>query len=530
MASNVNTISFGPMAAMPDLQSQQLQLQRAQQMADMLRRESVTPIEAQTVTGAGPARVVPISPLQGLAKLGQAYFANKMQDANDQKQIDLGAEMKKRYVDELKKLAPAGTFDDVAPQASAGQLGSGMMGDVAPPSGAPTIPQQTPVNPKQKQIWNSAMAAYLNGNSELGNSLIKEAYSWQKPSETSQLLEEAGFSQNSPTAQAAYRQKLTPPIVAHGSPVLIPGQDGKLAIDPASVEAITQAERAKGAFGNPISLKTSNGQEIQLSPTEWAGYQKTGSLPLRFLPPEARQAMQTEANNTGVPADVNLKTPQGMVSGQVTPQSAPSGIGQIGVSQAPINKQFDESLGTNMAKTITEGQSKAEELRDGVRAIDKSLDLIKQGAILGSGADLKTDAAKLLNSTFGMNISPDKVANTDFLRSTLGMPLLAKAKALGYNPTDADAKRLDTILGTISKDPNALPDLLQFNRELSIKAIESHNRKASGVKGPYSLTVEVPGAYTYSGPSIAQPAPVAQPATGAPAKDVYDEFGLKRRK
>jgi hypothetical protein len=130
-----------------------------------------------------------------------------------------------------------------------------------------------------------------------------------------------------------------------------------------------------------------------------------------------------------------------------------------------------------------------------------------------------------------MEISPDKVSNTDFLKSTLGIPLLAKARSLGVNPTDADAKRLDTILGTIGKDPNALPELLKFNREISVRAIEQHNKRASGISAPYPLTVDVPPAYV---PKVdkPQPASAAKIPTGAAGGtgkvDLYTEFGLRR--
>lgn len=171
--ANVNTVSFGPAAMMPDIQSQQIELQRRQQLADMLRKDSVTPIEQQQVSG----RVVPISPLQGIAKLGQAYFADKMQKDNDQKQLDIGKQYAQRMADALKSMAPAGVFDDKTPQAAPGQLGSGMMDSVPPPDGAPIVPQPQPsaqIDPAVKQAWVRALNA-MQVNPELGTKLLENA-------------------------------------------------------------------------------------------------------------------------------------------------------------------------------------------------------------------------------------------------------------------------------------------------------------------------------------------------------------------
>lgn len=136
MATQPNQVGFGLQNLIaPDLQVQQQQLARQQALADALRQQSITPIEGQTVTGAGPARVVPISPWQGLAKLGQAYFAGQMQDENDQKQTALNQEMRQRTIDMLN-----GGNGDLSSRPAPGQLGSGMTGDITPPSvGSPQI-------------------------------------------------------------------------------------------------------------------------------------------------------------------------------------------------------------------------------------------------------------------------------------------------------------------------------------------------------------------------------------------------------
>ena len=100
MATNSNMFA-------PDSQQQQLQLQRQQQMADMLRKEAVTPIESQTVTGAGPARVVPTSPWLAMAKALQGGMAGYQQAGIDDKTAALGNAVNERKAQDMSGILAA---------------------------------------------------------------------------------------------------------------------------------------------------------------------------------------------------------------------------------------------------------------------------------------------------------------------------------------------------------------------------------------------------------------------------------------
>jgi hypothetical protein len=118
---------------------------------------------------------------------------------------------------------------------------------------------------------------------------------------------------------------------------------------------------------------------------------------------------------------------------------------------------------------------------------------IKSGAYQGFGADTKTDAVKIAQG-IGIPIDATKASNTDYLRSTLGKGILDNAKKLGVNPTDADARRLDQIMGTIGKDPKALDKILNWREEMAGRTIDQHNKDIessvkSGAKFPFDLRV-----------------------------------------
>lgn len=164
---NVNTVSFGPGLSNVDLQAQQAQLQRQQAIADMLRQQAATPTETQMVSG----RAVKNSPWLGVAQLGKALLANRMQGANDTKQTELGTIAAKRSADALRASAPAGMFDEASP--SAAPSGEPMGEPGSSPAQAPQPQQAAPqYSPEMREKWVRALKLSQT-NPELGNKLIQ---------------------------------------------------------------------------------------------------------------------------------------------------------------------------------------------------------------------------------------------------------------------------------------------------------------------------------------------------------------------
>jgi hypothetical protein len=117
-----NLVSFGSPASViaPDLASNQLSLQRRQQIIDMLKQQALAPMEQQTVSGAGPTRVVPFSPIQGIAKMMSAYLAGKSQNNLDAQNLDLTRQYASRMAQLLSDGATQPQTQSPAPDAAAG--------------------------------------------------------------------------------------------------------------------------------------------------------------------------------------------------------------------------------------------------------------------------------------------------------------------------------------------------------------------------------------------------------------------------
>lgn len=114
------------MAALPpDLAVEQSKLLRQQQMAELLRKQAMTP-DGGTETVGGWA--VKKSPLEGVNKIAQALMGGYMQKDADAKQTELGQKSNQQLVDGLQKFqglmqgTPAETFS--LPEGQAGPVGT----------------------------------------------------------------------------------------------------------------------------------------------------------------------------------------------------------------------------------------------------------------------------------------------------------------------------------------------------------------------------------------------------------------------
>lgn len=169
---NVNTVSFGP--GQQDLQAQQMELQRRQALIDVLRQQSLQPLQA--TPNPGPM-ISKISPWEGLAKLGQAYFAGQGQKENDEKQRAIGQEAARRQADALRAMAP--------PEAGLGDMTPRVPADAPPDTAAGFTPPQEPkVDPEVARRWQGYERLAMSSPEGYANAL-KLIGEEMKPSEFS---------------------------------------------------------------------------------------------------------------------------------------------------------------------------------------------------------------------------------------------------------------------------------------------------------------------------------------------------------
>lgn len=167
-------------------------------------------------------------------------------------------------------------------------------------------------------------------------------------------------------------------------------------------------------------------------------------------------------------------------------------------TQTKTSQKFAEEAAGKYADTLDKSATSARAASDDLLGIEQARKTLQSGAFVGSGAETKLAVAKFINANIpGVSIDPEKVANTDYLKSTLGRGLLEQAKTLGSNPSNADANRINDIVGSIGKDPNALAKMLDWRQEMAQRAIQQHNTRVdqaerSGFTAPFDLRVKNP--------------------------------------
>lgn len=178
-------------------------------------------------------------------------------------------------------------------------------------------------------------------------------------------------------------------------------------------------------------------------------------------------------------------------------QQAPSGNFAAGPSmQEQISNKFGEKMATDQGDLLTKSYTSAQDASNAMQGIQESRKAMQAGAFQGTGAEAKLAVAKF-GQALGISIDPEKVANTDYLKSTLGNGLLEKAKTLGSNPSNADASRITDIVGSIGKDPMAMAKILDWQEAMARKAIDGHNTRvgqaeSNGFRSQFDMRVKSP--------------------------------------
>ncbi len=120
----------------------------------------------------------------------------------------------------------------------------------------------------------------------------------------------------------------------------------------------------------------------------------------------------------------------------------------------------------------------AEAAKPQIEGIHEARRALDEGAITGAFADSKLFASKVAQ-LFGL--SSADASNTEVMRSAVGNQVLAKAKTLGANPTDADRRYIEAVVGgQIGLEEKTIRRLLDMQERWARDAIKGAN--AAGAK------------------------------------------------
>lgn len=157
---------------------------------------------------------------------------------------------------------------------------------------------------------------------------------------------------------------------------------------------------------------------------------------------------------------------------------------------------FQEQLYTDAAKALVADYTTLKSIPSQVKQLDRVAQLAPK-SFAGSGANVKLEAAKFLNNNLGLNIAPEKIQNTEELRTVLFTNIMDNLKKMDASPSQEQQRIMQASLGNIGTDPNALPKVVNVYKEILLNKAEEHNRRVGqtverGFKYPFDITIQVP--------------------------------------
>lgn len=495
---------------------EQANIFRQQQLADLLRKQSMDPLgDTQMVSGWAVKR----SPLEGAAKLAQALGANWTQSNADQKSKDLG----ERYKNDL-----AATLN----QAQQAMQGSPEV------KGQDIYTDDYTAVPKSDQEGYGAKSAVPGSTMGYYEALMKHPatqgmgmqgiQSEMQTQRLAQILKNAGGGGDGSVAGVnpiAMKLALTPGGEKLGTMVQDANKpmalrEGDL-VNPATGQSLfAQPKLAPGM--QPI--RNAQGQVIGAQPipnyAEGAagikGAEERARADYDMITvdtpngPKMMTKAQAAAQAGGKPAVADMRGDPAKILRDIASISDPverdaalkayATNNQPGASGIPLqdegSKQFSKTIAEKSGTDLLESRDKAKTAIETIQGIEQARQAIKGGAFQSTGADMKLGLTKFINANIpGVSIDEAKAGNTDYLKSILGTGLLQQAKTLGSNPSNADATRINDIVGSIGKDPKAMDKILDWRQQMAEQAITRHNNtvddaESRGMKSPYDLRVK----------------------------------------
>jgi len=408
---------------------------RREQLAQILQQQALQPIEAGSYQGIQ----APISPLSGIAKVLQGYFAGQQMDSADQARQDLL--YKSENVD--RALVGLPPVERAKPQQLAQALQqptATTVGEGALPTGMPqtNMPQIMPV---AQSFPVGPSGAYQNLPPN------------QKIDAVPQAAPIQGMpTQGVPTQAVAPKGQFTPP----GGGSALPSVTG----DPAKDLALLKQFRGDTAAYVKFAYEQNKPQVVA----------KGGSL----------------FTNQG---KLIVGTPD--ESGNVTVQ-LPDGTFRrekaAGAAELIRGEAFTKEYATAGAKATVERDTThfglAESAPQNIEKANRIIDLVESGALTGTAAERKLQIARLFNITG--NGPEETIKKTELLISGLGQNVLDNIKASGLGAgqgfTDTDREFLKNVVGgSIELNPKTLTDLARLQKLSNQRNVEKWNKRVGEI-------------------------------------------------
>jgi len=415
---------------------------RREQMAQILQQQALQPIDV----GAYQGIQAPISPLSGIAKILQGYFAGQQMDKADEGRQDL------LYKSENADRALVGLppVERTRPQQLAQALQqpvSATYGEGAPPTGMlPTGMPSTGV--PQPQVMPVAQSFPIGPSG---------AYQNLPPNQEIDAVPQAAPVQGMPTQGVpnqgvAPKGQFTPP----GGGSALPSVTG----DPVKDLALLKQFRGDTAAYVKFAYEQNKPPVVA----------KGGSL----FTNQGKLIVGTPDES----GNVTVQLPDGTFRREKI-----AGAAELTRGEA-FTKEYATKGATATVERDTTQFNLAESAPQNIEKANQIIDLIDSGALTGTAAERKLQIARMFNITG--NGPEETIKKTELLISSLGRNVLDNIRASGLGAgqgfTDNDRKFLERVVGgSIELDGKTLKELARLQKLSNQRSVEKWNKRVGEI-------------------------------------------------
>ena len=404
---------------------------RREQLAQILQQQALQPIEAGSYQGIQ----APISPLSGIAKVLQGYFAGQQMDSADQARQDL------LYKSENADRALVGLppIERTKPQQLAQALqqpANTTYSEGAPSTGMPSTSMPQPqVMPVAQSFPVGPSGAYQN----------------LPPNQEIDAVPQTAPVQGSPAQGAPAvppQGQFRPP---GGGPVL-PSVTG----DPLKDLALLKQFRGDTAAYVKFAYEQNKPQVVA----------KGGSL----FTNQGNLIVSTPDENGNVTVQLPDKT--------FRKEKVP-GAAELTRGEAFTKEYATEGAKATVARDTTHFDL-AQAAPQNIEKANRIMDLVDSGALTGTAAEKKLQIARMFNITG--NGPEETIKKTELLISGLGQNVLDNIKASGLGAgqgfTDKDRQFLERVVGgSIELNGETIKELARLQKAANQRSVEKWNKR-----------------------------------------------------
>jgi hypothetical protein len=343
------------------------------------------------------------------------------------------------------------------------------------------------------------------GGGNLPPEILQQQQALNRQQQMAQLLMQQG--QQMPSGQMVSGRYVAPSFFQYAAPLaqMYAGKSLAEEGDKAMADLLRKQQLGKSEAEKEILKNLTPSVEL----TEMAGPAYLGQIPVsaRTVPPnlaKAAEIIKTNAYGAGkeflpqitknlipeLPTSVKeyqygVENPEFFA--QQMAQRKASAPNMTAITNVQAFEPFKSKAQGQMGEVLIKNFETLQNIPTAIRTLDRAAELAPQ-SFAGSFGEQKLELAKFFNNNLGTNINPNKVANTEELRSALFTNVMENLKKLDASPSQEQQRVLQQSMGSLATDPTALPRVINTYKQILIDKAETHNKKVSQAEsGPAKM-------------------------------------------